>query len=709
MKKKLLHCLLALLFISISTYGQTSFAINPKVLSEWEARKYSMFIHWGIYSELGGVWQGKNISVGLSEQIQAHAGIYSDVYAAVAKRFNPEKWNADSIVTLAKNAGMRSIVFTSKHHDGFCMFHTKYTDFNVVDATPYKRDVLKELSDACGRQGIKFALYFSLIDWHFPQAMPISSHNSDAITPEHFEFNKKQIEELLTNYGAVSELWFDMGSHTLEQSIEMRNWVHKLQPDCMIGSRLGNGMGDFNIMGDNQEPDYIIGVPWQSPASFFDETWGYRSWQNRGDKTEKMHEKLTSLIKVVSRGGNYLLNIGPRGDGSVVEFEKDILLEIGAWLEKNKDAIYNTQADPFHVPFTWGAITSKPNKLYLHVLSVPSDKTITLAGLSGSIAGVQILGEKVKCKFSQNASGVSVFLPNSIKEFQVIEISFKNGYTVPPINIIPVTENIQLNQYNAFKYYSNSGIDYNSRFQSTIKEEWTLLPSKTQKAVPTLYYSDEEKNRTILLQLGKETVSVKLDSGQPIPLNNDMKTLTWSPIYLWGPTWSGIDGLPTGVNEIDVNKAWQNQNWTKTDWLNDRLYTLEGGRTTSAYFALQEIVSPTDQQIIIKIVSGDGVIATLNGKIIALNNNAMNKESIETVLVLDLKKGTNQLLVKLYNNFKKEIPFAIKREVPQQLYRQKLHSIQVEKGKYFPISWRLDNPLSIHETLNLPNLNLSFE
>ncbi|MDR0815120.1 MAG: alpha-L-fucosidase, partial [Bacteroidales bacterium] len=233
MRKSFIILLLSIILFPLR--GQTT----PETLQQWKGDKYSMFIHWGIYSELGGVWKGKQISYGLSEQIQAHAGIYSDVYAQVAKRFNPVLWNPDSVVLLAKQAGMRSIVITSKHHDGFCMFHSAHTDYNVVDATPYKHDVVGELSAACARHGLKFGLYFSLIDWHYPQASPISSHNSDIITPEHFEFNKKQIRELLTNYGPISELWFDMGSHSFEQSLEMRHLVHSLQPDCMIGSRLG--------------------------------------------------------------------------------------------------------------------------------------------------------------------------------------------------------------------------------------------------------------------------------------------------------------------------------------------------------------------------------------------------------------------------------------------------------------------------------------
>ena len=142
----------------------------------WHHNKYSMFIHFGLYSELGGVWEGKPVTRGYSEQIQSFAGIFSDWYGDTALRFNPTLFHADSIVALAKKAGMRSIIFTTKHHDGFCMFKTATTDYNSYDATPGKRDFVKELAEACKRGGINFGMYFSLIDWHFPQAYPISSH-----------------------------------------------------------------------------------------------------------------------------------------------------------------------------------------------------------------------------------------------------------------------------------------------------------------------------------------------------------------------------------------------------------------------------------------------------------------------------------------------------------------------------------------------------
>ena len=703
---KILFKSIVALLLLLPLYTQAQ--ISPKALADWESRKYSMFIHWGIYAELGGVWNGQNISNGLSEQIQAHAGIYSDTYAKVAKRFNPEKWDPEAVVILAKNAGMKSIVFTSKHHDGFCMFHSEYTDFNIVDATPYKRDVLKELSDACRKHDMRFALYFSLIDWHYPQASPISSHNSDCITPEHFEYNKKQIEELLTNYGPVSELWFDMGSQSFDQSKEMYEWVHKLQPDCMVGSRLGNDMNDFVVMSDNQEPDYIIGVPWQSPASFFHETWGYRSWQVRENKHEKMQEKLASLIRVVSRGGNYLLNIGPRGDGSVVEYEKDVLLDIGNWLKENSEAIYNTSPDPFHVPFSWGSITSKPNKLYLHVMKMPENRTIVLKGITGRISGMKILADNIECKYRQKGDELSISLPESVdpeKEYKVVAVTFTNGYTVPPVNPVVLDKNVTFDQHNAFKYYSNSGIDYNSRFQSTVKEEWTMVSNRSQKLTPTLYYTDNEKGRALELSIGGKENRVTLDNGQAISLNYDPDKTTWGSLYLFGPSWAVIEGMPNG-NIVDIES--ERQSWRKTDWLMGREYQLDGDALTG-YFVLQEIQSAVAQQVLVDIISGDGVQIALNGQILTIHNNPYKKEKMNDVILLNLKPGKNQLLVKLYNNFQKQVNFGIKVHDNQNIYKLAQPVLQAKSKENIVVNWRLANPITPHQTLNLSNLILKFE
>ncbi|NLU90546.1 alpha-L-fucosidase [Chitinophaga sp. Ak27] len=701
-----------IVLLALATTFQVASAQESTAHTDWRNQKYSMFIHWGaIYSTLGGVWEGKPVTRGYSEQIQAHAGIYSDVYGDVAKRFHPEHWNADSIVLLAKAAGMKSVVMTSKHHDGFCMFHSAYTDYNVVDATPFKRDVLKELSDACQRHGLKFGMYFSLIDWHFPQAYPISSSNSDPITPEHHEYNKKQVTELMTNYGPVSEIWFDMGSLTAAQSRDLATIVHRLQPGCMVSGRLGNDAGDFCVMGDNQYPDYKIASAWQTPASVYDETWGYRSWQQHGKAADKAHEKLEGLIKVVSRGGNYLLNIGPRGDGSVVDFEREVLLLNGAWLQRNGEAIYGASANPFDTTFTWGEVTTKPGKLYLHLLQMPENGSILLPGLSSKVSQVTLLGEnkKVAAKINSKNGNTYIQLPAGFqlkdKNIEVLALTCKEGVHITPLHLLSNAR--RLDRYNAVPLYSFSGVDYESYYRSQVGDSWAFTTSKPAKL--KLLYSDAEKGRRIQLTLNGNTRGVLLDGGTVQPLQSDTAALQWGPLYSAGPFWSGIDGVHGDIKQIDPSKPWPNQDsqpWKlQPGWKNDALITFDGDRSIAKY-VLQEITATKAGNYLVGFTSGDGIAVYLNGEEQVLHNNPERGGVANEVVLLSLKEGKNQLLVKAYSRFAKQSEVAIRRNVPQVMYVQPL-DIQVSgNGKVETCEVREANPVSVHRNLRMPNLSL---
>lgn len=302
--------------------------MKSDTVQSWLDLKFGLFIHVGLYSVLGGVWKGQPVTRGYSEQILSHGYLPQADYEALKNTFTLENFDAKAIARLAKKAGMTYMVVGSKHHDGFCLYDTKTTDHKS------KRDILRELSEACKEENLQFGVYFSWIDWHCPEALPISDHNSDAIPPAHQALNIAQLTELLSNYGQICELWMDMGAPTKEQSEEVYTLVQKLQPHCMVNGRIWNDYGDFMSMEDNQLPQMPLDGPWQTPASIYHETWGYRSWQVRGDLSEKIEELTESARTVVQTGGNYLLNIGLLGDGSVHPYERDVLAGMGENLKQ---------------------------------------------------------------------------------------------------------------------------------------------------------------------------------------------------------------------------------------------------------------------------------------------------------------------------------------------------------------------------------------
>ena len=636
-----------LLMVALVCIGASA-QIAQEAYNKWHQNKYSMFIHFGLYSAYGGVYNGKPVTFGYSEQIQSFAGIFSDWYADTALEFDPIKFNADEIVSLAKEAGMRSIVITTKHHDGFCMFKTATTEYNSVDATPSKRDYVKELSDACRRGGINFAMYYSLIDWNFPHAYPISSHNCDFITPQHHEFSKAQVTELLTNYGPISELWFDMGSNQPEQSKELYELVHKLQPDCMVSGRLGNGWYDFAVMADNKYPEGALQAPWQSAASMFDETWSYRSWQKRGDKHEKAMEKLRSLINVVSHGGNFLLNIGPRGDGSVVEFESDVLKEIGAWLKENGEAIYGTEASPFREDFAWGKSTRKANKLYL-ILSgkYPTNGTIEL-----SLPGYKLQDSKgILTSANMKGNKLLVNLPENAynnQDIEVVELTFDR-------EVLPQTNANDTRTSN----YSYDCFDYYSNYRSTVSYEWGLPKKNTTKV--ELTYTPEELGKEIMLN----DQPVKLEGGKAITLKVDSKT-TWGKRYVCGPEFNLFDHASTINTNLDKVPLREGGEWKE---MTEEKITLPVN-IIEDYFMMQTVESPKEQDILLDVAAGNGIELFVNGVSVMKHLNPYRCKYREEKVLVHLKKGTNQLVLRAYNRFEKKTSFMLRPSSEQVIYKQ---------------------------------------
>lgn len=533
--------------MNTSEHEQKGNSDTHEALTNWQDQKFSMFIHCGLYSIPAGMWDGQKIT-GYSEQIKGHAKISTEEYHKLAAEFHPTEWSADSVALLAKKAGMKSIIITSKHHDGFCMFASKYTQFDVVDATPYKRDVVKELAGACKRNGLKFGVYYSLIDWDYHDALPfISTQNSDSIPPLHHQYNLNQIQELLTNYGEISELWLDMGAPSYEQSKEMAMLVKKIQPNCLISSRIWNDQGDFIVMGDNYQPEFKMGVPWQTPASMFPETWGYRSWQERPDVKEKIHEKILDLLNIVSSGGNYLLNIGPKGDGTIIPFEKQVLEGLGQWLKRNGESIYGTKESPFPKQ-DWGVSTLKPGKLYLHLINFPENRKLTIKGLNADIIKVHPLCDVgVSLNSTISKIGCEIDLPEEIvkdKYVTVLVLEYKKELLYTPANVLRPNEDGEfiLTLDNCEPYHSYSGHDYYSTKPTIVKMKWYLLNSSTEPFEIRIALSAHENNNGFKFSVNNEVHILPVENSEINSKNNVFKQVI-----------QGLRLKSEGINEIELS------------------------------------------------------------------------------------------------------------------------------------------------------------
>lgn len=682
----------------------TTLSAQEKPSQQWLDQKFSMFIHFGLYSLYGGVYEGEPVTRGYSEQIQSFAGIFSDWYGNRAREFNPEKWDPDAVVALAKEAGMKSIVFTSKHHDGFCMYHSEYTGFNIADATPYGRDLMKELSEACARGGIGFGVYYSLIDWHYPQAYPISSHNADPLTPEHYAYNLLQVEEIMTRYGEISEIWFDMGSLTPEQSRGLYELVNRLQPQCMISGRLGNDYVDFSVMADNEYPDYSLAVPWQTAASVFDETWGYRSWQERGELQPKVEEKIESLIRVISRGGNYLLNIGPRGDGSVVEFERDLLLEVGRWVEVNSEGIYATEGNPFHRTFSWGEVTAKEDALYLFVKKEYAGSKIDLAPIDGLISSVMMLSSGVEAPFTSSGDDRGVYTIEVPKEFastyEVLKIAFHNGYNPIPGNI--VSKGV-LTAENARADYGHSSLNYYAGYKSLLAYNWSFQ-SKRAAVAPEIVFSENERDRTILLTVDGRSEVVTLNSSRYRTEKRSDNAVKWGEIYR--KRGRGVFGFVEEENRPPVTPQQLQEEWQKIpDFRYGEKHSLPLSERESVLF-LQEIESLEEQVAAVEIGSGNALYLLLNGRYVTAHFSPDRVNYETEIVLLPLRKGMNQLIVKYHNGFENALFYSITPLKEWRHYVQKLPQFKLSGKGAHSLSVREGIPQSKLAPLRMSNIEI---
>jgi alpha-L-fucosidase len=414
----------------------------------WRDAKFGLFVHWGVYSVLGqGEWNMKVSRIPAAE------------YEKLPPQFNPVAFNAAEWVSLAKRAGQKYVVITSKHHDGFAMYDSKVSAYDIMDATPFKRDPIKELAEECRKQGLRFGLYHSILDWHHPAYEPIPDWDPAraALKPDfdkYLEYMTGQVRELCTGYGPLACWWWD-GPWGHEDPAGRKRFaavnamIRELQPTALINNRAANAE-DFDTPEQYIPPTGLTNIDgspklWENcitlttghgshpPTAW----WGY----DKNEKEFKTAEySIRMLVDVVSKGGNLLLNVGPTPEGRIGKAEAEVLEAMGRWLKVNGEAIYGTTASPFkHLPF-FGRATVKGNMLYVHIFGWPSDGQIVLPGLTNDIRSVHLLGKSATTlKSSRKGSNVTIDLPTAAPDpvASVIALELDGPPKVEPFTIHP--------------------------------------------------------------------------------------------------------------------------------------------------------------------------------------------------------------------------------------------------------------------------------
>ena len=589
MKKTLIVALL----IASGSFIQAQKNTNPR--AQWFVdSRYGMFIHWGVYSGAEGYWKGEKLRYDndYAEWIYYRNRIDKEEYVTLLNRFDWDQIDPEEWVILAKKAGMKYLTFTAKHHDGFALWDSEVSDYDVADYTNPSRDIVKELSRACEKHGIKFGLYYShWIDWAHPYGWDHTHEIYDLTKEEYAQYWEEkvipQMRELLTQYGTIDMIWFDMWIHhsnaivTKEQLMQLKNMIRELQPNCLVNSRLGLSMEedsdiDFKTLGDNQLGDQKENFPWQSPATV-SHSWGYHRTDTEWKSVSTL---LQSLISNVSLNGNFMLNIGPRSDGSVPHEMKQRLKKIGQWLDVNGVSVYGASA--FDLPkdqHDWGRITKKQmpggdTRLYLHLFNWPYNEKLNVTGVTSKPEKIYMLSDKLKkgLEYEHNGALTAVKLPDMKT----------NPYV--PVVVMEYEEYPEIRHGLASKTLSG-GFSLTPENANMMKGDTTLVAAERYGSIPAHIQVKEQSNYTWQIYVdGPKTlhpdVSYSFQGDQPA---GRIKFVAAGSSLVH-------DVKPTGMTVGEPNRDWHIKSFESHD-LGD-IKIPEAG-----YYTISLEIQPEDEPI----------------------------------------------------------------------------------------------------------------
>ena len=432
LKKLVIGCVWLLAVTSCVVAEKDLSKVDPTAIQRWQDMRFGMFIHWGPVSLTGH-------EIGWSRGGQTPIEEYDQLY----KKFNPTEFDADQWVRIAKDAGMKYMVLTTKHHDGFCLWPSKYTDYHIGNS-PFKRDVVGELAAACKKQGIKFGTYYSVCDWYhpgYPKGSPAGK--TDKPNPDmdgYIEYLRNQVSELITNYGPLSTIWFDVPREVYsEHGKPTVALVRQLQPDILINNRayLERERDWEHRFGDYTTPEQEVGGfdrqrPWETCMTICRQ-WAWKP----NDNIKSLKQCIQTLLQTVGGDGNLLFNVGPMPDGRIEPRQVERLKEMGDWLKKYGYAVYGTRGGPF-IPGHWGASTCKENKIYLFVMNWPKEGPLQIPAVPMKITNAAVkTGGTVKMSRTEGMIELDIPEDNRNSIATVIELTVDGkAFEIQPVKIV---------------------------------------------------------------------------------------------------------------------------------------------------------------------------------------------------------------------------------------------------------------------------------